>query len=236
VISPADFNPAPDLEAKLFEALISQHHSLASIAALAAISTEALSLWLARPAVRDRLAALESTAAWRIRLVSTLHLEATVATLTTHLKNPTLIQVASREMHELAAPSSPRSSSSHSSSEAPEDLRAALTGLRAAESLRRAASTLIRLTRFKPIGPTAAVAAPPIAPTHAAKSASSSEISSLKLPGSSSSPAFETSNPKSPWPPARPQARPSSAHRSPNISHRTSPSALLQSAGSARAP
>ncbi len=145
------FNPAPALEAQFLDALASEHHSLASLAALAATSIEQFTLWLARPAIRERVASIESAAAWHIRFVATLQLSRAVAALEQILTSPALNAAAfpSEETRRQ------RSAATSNTPDAAPDLTAERTTIRAAESIRRAASSLILLARFKPIGPTA---------------------------------------------------------------------------------
>ncbi len=150
---PSIFNPSPTLEATLLDALTSEHHSLASLATLAATSIEQLTLWLARPAIRDRVAAIESGAAWHLRFVATIHLSRAVAALSQVLTSPALNAAAfpSAESRAQRTAPDPRTPS------AAQSLAAERTTIRAAETIRRAASSLILLARFKPIGPTAVI-------------------------------------------------------------------------------
>jgi hypothetical protein len=183
VSSSTTFNPSAPLEAQIFEALISKDHSLTSIAALAATTTEALSLWLARPDIRDRVAGIESTAAWRIRITCTVHLQAAVSALLNVLHNPTLNAIAFSDPSRAAGSPPSAAATGTTTQQAISTEHSApstdnpLASIRAAESIRRSASTLVRLARFKPIGPTAVVplGTPPLrsgsdAPTPAPRS------------------------------------------------------------------
>lgn len=261
------FNPSEALEAQILEAILSEDHSLASIAALANTTKQALSLWLAKPAIRDRLANLESTAAWRIRITATVHLENSIAAIVSILKNPTL--------NALAFPNTTAADSAERTSDSPQQTRHSelgtqhspstahrapsadhpLTTLRAAESIRRSASTLLRLARFKPIGPTTVVPTGP------------SWVPRLSEPGQQATTPRAADSPPTPAPPkpnpARASDQPSPRRREPTPtpipatfdpslstlleSHFTptstrhpralNPAAnLLQSAGSARGP
>jgi hypothetical protein len=239
------FNPTPDLEAKLLDALFSEHHSLASVATLAATSIEALTLWLARPVVRTRIAEVESFAAWRVRFVSTMHLTKSLHALTQVLENPNFEALSRAPDAPHAAPAPAATTTSNSSSRLSPEERTAIFRHRTYESVRRAATTLVHLARFKPIGPTAVLSANADPQTRAAGSPRSSAATgpsaqgvpptpkpqpahSARLPANL--PAVLSNQPNTQPPATRPIFNSSSQH------HPTRAAALLQSAGKASGP
>ncbi len=219
------FTPHPAAVDALIHDLARPDFSFLDLAASLYTTPEALSLWMTRPSIRDRLAAAADLITWRTQFVATHSLTAALNTLT---------QVCTdfcRENADRRASRQPEPSTSASSDSArpidPE--RAATLAARRAESARRAATTIIRLSTLRSIGaPTArplspsspAPAAdvsdrskdrggvPPVTPLTPQPSARRSEISDLKF----SNPPFATtplasvsspkiSNPKRPVPP-----------------------------------
>ncbi|MCC6952305.1 MAG: hypothetical protein IT433_12785 [Phycisphaerales bacterium] len=152
----APFSPDPAQTDALISAIASDFNSsLAGIAEEYNTTLESLTLWMTRPDIAERLDALQSACAARVRLVAANFLPLAVETLRSVLAD-------FRELHcnTLCDTSSPR---------------AIATRARAAENARRAASTLLRLAHFTPRGwrhPTA-----PLAPAEPAPSRQTSPAS-----------------------------------------------------------
>ena len=142
------FSPAPDEADRLLTLLTDPHRSLADIAAEAGLTLPALTVWLTTPDVSARIDATESLAARRARLVAADALPAAIGTLTAILR-AFLRAVADQP----AAPDQASAEHQH----------------RRAETARKAAALLHRLSNFTP-GParpratTAASAPAPGAP------------------------------------------------------------------------
>jgi len=134
-----DFNPAPHVADEILTDLATDPH--ASIAALAAkhhTTVAALTLWITRPDIDDRLAVFDSLFARRARLIATAMLPQAITTLTA-------VMNAFDTDAPHAAPST-----QHADPNATTDPRATALRLRAAETARRAATTIIRLSNFTP--------------------------------------------------------------------------------------
>ncbi|MCC6951695.1 MAG: hypothetical protein IT433_09645 [Phycisphaerales bacterium] len=140
------FYPDPAQTDALISAIASDFNSsLAGLAEEYNTTLESLTLWMTRPDVAERLDALQSACAARVRLVAANFLPLAVETLRSVLAD-------FRELHcnALCDTSSPR---------------AMATRARAAENARRAASTLLRLAHFTPRGWRAAAGSTPSNPS-----------------------------------------------------------------------
>lgn len=129
----APFSPDPAQTDSLISAIASDFNSsLAGLAEEYNTTLESLTLWMTRPDIAERLDALQSACAARVRVVAANFLPLAVETLRSVLAD-------FRELHcnALCDTSSPR---------------AIATRARAAENARRAASTLLRLAHFTPRG------------------------------------------------------------------------------------
>ena len=125
------FNPSPAATNALISAIAADFNSsLAGLAEEYNTSLESLTLWMARPDIAERLDALASACAARVRIVASNFLPLAVESLRSVLAD-------FRDLHSnsLCDTSNPR---------------ALATRARAAETARRAASTLLRLANFTP--------------------------------------------------------------------------------------
>ncbi len=207
-------------ERALLDSLLSTHHSLPDLARFLKLSLLDLLDAIASPAIQFRLVALEQAAAHAIRIAASVHLPAVLTALTSTL------EAHGRELERLEQRTDPESA----------DLRR-----HERMNARRAATLVLRLTRFAPLAPDAVLAAiantrsvlaPACAPSGAAAS-STTRVSIAPAPPSS----FASAAPRSALAPSRSlalSAKPALAARPPS-SHPTSviphPTSLLRLAG-----
>ncbi len=140
---PPFFRPDEATTNALIAALIDPALSLQALAESHNTTTEALSLWMTRSDIRERLDAIDSTIAWRTRLVANSQLSAVVHTCSIILKDFN----ASHAADSIAAKSVPQSDPSDPTL----SLRAACFELRQHELARKTAALLIRLANARPV-------------------------------------------------------------------------------------
>ncbi len=177
------FSPSPDAVDALLHALARPDISFLDLAATHKTTPEALSLWMTRPAIRERLAAAADLIAWRTQFVATHSLSAALNTLTECCKAFCADKPSARNTQPEASPPAREVD--------PE--RAAILLARRTETARRAATTILRLTILRSIG------APPIRP---ASPAPTVEVSERSKAGGGVSPNAHPS-PQPPAPPSQ---------------------------------
>ena len=160
------FTPHPAAVDALIRDLARPDISFLDLAASLNTTPEALSLWMIRPAIRDRLAAAADLITWRTQFVATHSLSSALNTLTQVCDEFCRESADRRAAHQSAPPNSTPS--------APIDPeRAAILAARRAESARRAATTIIRLSTLRSIG---APTARPLSPTPAGEVSERSKV------------------------------------------------------------
>jgi hypothetical protein len=144
------FDPAPDIAEAVLAAITDGSISFYSLAAAANTDPEALSLWMSRPDIRERIESVDRSTTWRTRLIASAHL---------HAVPPALTKILQDYLSQERAPSA---SSGSSPFDTPTSgFRAALLDARRAETTRKSAALLLTLTRTRPTtGPDLAPSAP----------------------------------------------------------------------------
>lgn len=172
--SPAPtFAPPPHAVDALLHALARPDISFLDLAATHQTTPEALSLWITRPAIRERLAATADVVAWRTQFAASHVLDTALKVLGDICKS-----FASRD-EATSTPDTPahpddvsiRPSSTAKTYPPLDPERAALLRARRSETARRAATTILRLTHTRSIG------APPIRPASPAPAVEAAERS-----------------------------------------------------------
>ncbi|MBX3357913.1 MAG: hypothetical protein KF745_05750 [Phycisphaeraceae bacterium] len=124
------FSPSPDRIDSILDALADPDVTLREVAEIHSTTLEALTLFITRPDIAERLRLIESAVAHRTRLIAVNFLPSVVKTL-----NRILDEHNAEESH-VPIPAT--------------NLRALEYRRRARETARRAASLLLRLSRFSP--------------------------------------------------------------------------------------
>ncbi len=144
---PTPCTPTPDQEPRLLAALDSPTLSLREIAETFNTTTESLALWMALPEITARLSYTDSITTWRTRLLAQQSLIKVVATC-----SKILDEFNANLRFPLNVPAAPASAtpSEHPASATPNSASTdpILLYIRRAESARRAASLLVRLSRL----------------------------------------------------------------------------------------
>jgi hypothetical protein len=145
------FTPAPAATDALIAAITDPTLSLQTVTAQHNTTVEALSLWLIRPDIRERLERLDSISAWRTRLTASAALDRVVGTLSTFLQN-----FIDRRPRLSATPQTPASRTKPDADSADpisesERAKQELLELRTEEHIRRSAALLLRLANLRPV-------------------------------------------------------------------------------------
>jgi hypothetical protein len=135
------FDPSPEIAAALLAALIDPSVSFNALAAAVQTTPDALSLWLNRPEIRERIESTDRAATWRTRLIASAHLYAVPPALVKILQDfsspPALGQPDPLDpLPDIPTPA--------------QAFRAALLQARRAETTRKSAALLFTLTRQRP--------------------------------------------------------------------------------------
>jgi hypothetical protein len=150
--TPPLFSPAPEVADALLAAVADPTLSFHDLAAALGTTAQALSAWMIRPEIRERLETTDSVITWRTRLTASAQLTAVVKTLTNILAN-------------FNARSAPGAPAPRAGSE-PDDwiatlgrhdddprskLRALELQLRDEDTARKSAQLLLRLASVRPV-------------------------------------------------------------------------------------
>lgn len=142
---PITFSPPDSQVPVILRGLASPSLSLAEVAAQHNTSTEALSLWMLTPAIREQLESTDSISTWRTRLIAKSQLSKAIGACTEILAEFHADRVVSRTAASL--------SSSHPPSDiplatSPDSLRASVVRVRACECARKSAAFIFQLSRL----------------------------------------------------------------------------------------
>jgi hypothetical protein len=152
------FDPSPEIASAVLAALVDPSLSFNTLAAAANTTLDALSLWLTRPDIRERIESTDRITTWRTRLIAASHLYAVPPALVKILTDFTNSQ-ATQPANPL---SDPADLLADPDSE-PSAFRKALLEARRAETTRKSAAILISLSRQRPAAGPELAASPPAA-------------------------------------------------------------------------
>jgi hypothetical protein len=138
------FDPSPEIASALLAALTDPSLSLNQLASALQTTPEALSAWMTRPDIRERIESVDRSTTWRTRLIASAHLYAVPGALTKILQDFTNAQAAQK------GALSASSGATHENNTPTSAFRTALLEARRAETTRKSAAILISLSRQRP--------------------------------------------------------------------------------------
>jgi hypothetical protein len=151
------FDPSPEIASALLAALTDPSLSLNQLASALRTTPEALSAWMTRPDIRERIESVDRSTTWRTRLIASAHLYAVPGALTKILQDFTNAQAAQK------GALSASSGATHENNTPTSAFRTALLEARRAETTRKSAAILISLSRQRPAAGPDLAASPPAA-------------------------------------------------------------------------